>query len=57
MKIIGKILFETEQGTTTDAEKDESAKKATRRRIKLRKGIDPEVYAGEEGKKQTRDTK
>jgi hypothetical protein len=52
---IGTLVFEAEeQGTTTDKEKEESGKKAAKRRIKLRKGVDPEVFAGEDKDKDTK---
>jgi hypothetical protein len=55
MRPIGKLVYESsEQGTTTDKEKEESGKKAAKRRIKLRKGIDPEVFAGEDNDKDTK---
>ena len=55
---IGTVVFEAaEQGTTTDQEKGESSRKAARRRIKLRKGVDPEIFAGEETEEEKKEAK
>ena len=49
MQPIGTAMLErSEQGTLTDEEKQKSGKESAKRRVRLRKGIDPEVYGKHE---------
>ena len=49
MQPIGTAVIEgSEQGTLTDEEKQKSGKESAKRRVRLRKGIDPEVYGKHE---------
>ena len=48
MKPIGVAIFEaSEQGNVSDKEKEQASIRRAKRRLKQRKGIDPEVHSGE----------